>query len=109
MGSRVFDVPGTRVAVIDVVDVLPKVAGQKRLGTMGDRAVPAVCRNHFEAAFGFLHQPGPSAAEMRGGRVGEFLLERRDGAKSLPLMASASLPPGRRRRAASCSSSRSSD
>ena len=49
---------------------------------MCDRVVPVVRREHLEGTVGFLHQPGPSAAEMRGGRVGEFLLERRDVAKS---------------------------
>src|ERR1700691_3928427 len=71
------------VAVVDIVGVLPHVAGQDRLDTMGDRRVGVLGRDDVQRAVGLLHQPGPSAAKMSGRRFGEFFLEGGKIAKGL--------------------------
>src|SRR5581483_2931197 len=63
--------------------VLPYVAGKDRRDPMGDRRVSVVGRDNVECAIGFLHQPGPSAAEMGGGGIGELLFERGEVAERL--------------------------
>jgi hypothetical protein len=65
-----FEVLRARVAVVDVVGVLPDVDGQQRGLALGDRGAGVGGVDDLDAAVGGLDQPGPAGAEVGGGGLG---------------------------------------
>lgn len=60
-----FKVLGTRIAVVDVVGVLPNIGGKQGcLAFASDRRVSVVGVNDFQAAIAVFYQPGPARAEV---------------------------------------------
>ena len=79
-----FQIFRTRIAIVDVVGVLPHVAGQQRgLACLGDRRAGIGRRHALEAAVRVLHEPAPAAAEGGHRRLRELLLERVERAEVL--------------------------
>ena len=76
-----FQVLDPRVAVVNVVGVLPDIDGEQGLlaGGHGGAGVGGV--HQLDGAVGILHQPGPAGAEIGGGGLGELLLELLEGAE----------------------------
>src|SRR5690606_22147825 len=72
---EVFQVLGTRVAVVDVVGVLPHVTGQQRHVAGGQRRGGVAGVDDVKRAVGLLDQPGPAGAEVAGRRFVERFLE----------------------------------
>src|SRR5262249_38708697 len=70
-----FEVAWTRVAIVDVVRVLPNIAGQDRPVPAGQRSSSIMSRFNRKRPVRLAHQPGPAAAEVGGRRVGELLFE----------------------------------
>lgn len=80
---ELLDVVRARVAVVDVVRVLPHVAGQDGpLAVLDGRAGVARLLD-AEAPVGALDQPGPARTKQGDRRVGEFFLEGREPAEAL--------------------------
>lgn len=63
-----------RIAVVDVVRMLPDVAGNQRDEIARDRSVGVGCFHDFQRV-AILYEPCPPATELRGRRGGEFGLE----------------------------------
>ena len=69
------NVVGTAILVVQVVRVLPDVEADDGRAALHQRGVLVGHRLDAERAVGGEAQPGPAAAEARGGRLGELLLE----------------------------------
>jgi len=59
-----LDVLGPRVAVVDVVGVLPDIAGQQGLVLGRQRGAGVAGRAQFESSARYLNEPGPAGAEQ---------------------------------------------
>src|SRR6266851_3822466 len=70
------DVLRPRVAIVDVVRMLPHVAGDYRRLSLPDRASCVMGRDDLDRAVLGAHQPCPSAAEVTVGDLAELFLER---------------------------------
>src|SRR5262249_2251013 len=70
-----LDVLSPRVAVVDVIRVLPDVAGNERGLAVRDRRIRVVRGLEVDSTVGALYQPCPSAGEMTSRRIGKLLLE----------------------------------
>jgi hypothetical protein len=76
------DEGGAVVLVVDVVGVLPDVAGEDGLQVVGQRRGGVVGLHDLELArVAVLDEPGPAGAEVADGRRGELLLELLEGAE----------------------------
>src|ERR1035437_5584262 len=74
-----LDVLGPRIAVVDVVGVLPDIAGQQGL-VLGRQRGPGVAgRPQFESSVRHLDEPGPTGAEQADRGFGELFLELLEG------------------------------
>src|SRR5271163_2574891 len=65
MVEKSLDEIGAPILVVEIVGVLPDIAGQERRLATGDRVDRVRGLDHFELA-GIENQPGPAAAELRG-------------------------------------------
>ena len=70
-----LDVLGPGVAVVDVVRVLPHVAGHQRRLPRRERVVRILCLHDQKRLVSVLDEPGPARPEERRCLVAEFLLE----------------------------------
>ena len=73
-----FDVFRARVAVVDIIRVLPYVAGQQRMIAMLDRGIRVMRADDPQRSFRVANQPCPPGAEMARRHIAELLLERRE-------------------------------
>src|SRR5690606_35960942 len=76
-----LDVLRTQVAVVDVVGMLPDVAGQQRGVAAGHRVAGADGAGQGQGTVGLLHQPAPAGAEGADGDLAELFLELVEGAE----------------------------
>src|SRR5262249_28955497 len=65
----------TRVAVVDVVRVLPHIAGQDRTVPAGQRGCRIMSRFNRERPVRLAHYPDPAAPEVAGSGLAELLFE----------------------------------
>src|SRR5688572_8601574 len=72
-----------RIAVVDVIGVLPDVAGEQRLVGAGQRRRRVLGADQAEAAVRALYQPGPARAEGADRGLGELFLEGGEAAEGL--------------------------
>src|SRR5450759_4733623 len=78
-----LDVLGPRVAPVDVVGVLPDIAGQQGLVLGRQRSASVAGRPQFESSVRHLDEPGPAGAEEADGGFGELFLELLEGPEVL--------------------------
>lgn len=67
--------------MVDVVSVLPNVAGQKRGEPLRQRATRIGRRDQLQAALAILHEPAPARAELFDRDIREFVFEFGDRAE----------------------------
>ena len=78
-----LDIFRPRVAVVDVVGVLPDVAREQRTVGAGDWRGGVAGTDQAEASVRALHQPGPARTERSDGGLAEIFLELREAAEAL--------------------------
>ena len=78
-----LDVLGPRVAAVDVVGVLPDIAGQQGLVLGRQRGAGVGGRPQFESSVRHLDEPSPAGAEEADGGFGELFLELLEGPEVL--------------------------
>ena len=78
-----LDILGTRIAVVDVIGVLPYIAGQQGLPTLSHRIACISGVHYIRRVIGIFHQPGPARAEVRGRRLRKSVPESRETAELL--------------------------
>ena len=78
-----LNVLGPRVAVVDVVGVLPDIAGQQGLVLGRQRRAGVAGRAQFESSVRHLNEPRPAGAEQPESGLGELLLELLEGPEVL--------------------------
>ena len=74
---------GAEVAVVDVIRMLPDVAGEQRSFALSYRGTGIAGAHDFQRTIGIFHQPGPARPEGGNGALGEFFLEVGKGAELL--------------------------
>src|SRR6185436_16653532 len=72
------------ITVVDVVCVLPNVAGENRLHVLGHRIRGIAGRDHVERTITFSDQPRPSRAEVTHCNVAEVFYKFRGAAERFP-------------------------